>query len=207
MRLRMRAQAASRGIGCGGGTPQRWHQLRMADLRATLGMRRGEEGLRSRKRPGGEKAKSAQAWTQLRSKVWPEGGTMTGSAMREREMGHRNSTGISDTVMEDVGALPEAEEGERWSLENLQNDLRLPIHSPVAPSSRLAIYSSPLLTVVSSLFFLLFPFSLYQDDGKEQLLAFIREDFSGSTQAVLPLQHSSLALLVVHASVGPLSAQ
>ncbi|URE38304.1 hypothetical protein MUK42_16191 [Musa troglodytarum] len=162
MRLRMSTRATSRGIDCGGGTPQRWHQLRMADLRATLGIRRTEEGLRSRKRPGGEKAKSAQAWTQLRSKVWPEGGTMTGSAMREREMGHRNSTGISDTVMEDVGALPEAEEGERWWLGNLQNDLRLPIHSPVTPSSRLAKYSSPLLTVVSNLFFLLFPFSLYQ---------------------------------------------
>ncbi|URE38026.1 hypothetical protein MUK42_07183 [Musa troglodytarum] len=55
--------------------------------------------------------------------------------MRDRERGHRNSTGISDTVMEDVGALPEAEEGERWWLGNLQNDLRLPIHSPVTPSS------------------------------------------------------------------------
>lgn len=33
-----------------------------------------------------------QAWTEVRSKEWPEE-TITGSAMREPEMGQRNSSG------------------------------------------------------------------------------------------------------------------
>ncbi|URE02931.1 hypothetical protein MUK42_20669 [Musa troglodytarum] len=121
----------------------------MADLRATLGMRTRAEGPRSTARPGGEKAKSAQAWMQLRSKVWPEGATMTGSAMREREMGQRNSTGISAAavVLEDGGR---AEEGERrWSMEKFQNDLWLPIHSPLHPRRGLAAISLALLPCFS----------------------------------------------------------
>lgn len=38
------------------------------------------------------KLRSLQAWTEARSKEWPEE-TMTGSAMMEPEMGQRNSSG------------------------------------------------------------------------------------------------------------------
>ncbi|THU59946.1 hypothetical protein C4D60_Mb07t07400 [Musa balbisiana] len=112
------ATAASGGMGRGGGRPQREHQPTMADLRAALEMRRrggataGEEKgrWRSRGRPGGGKARSRQAWMQLRSKVWPEG-MMTGSAMMAREMGHRNSTGIS-AVKEGAGEVDAEVDGE-----------------------------------------------------------------------------------------------
>ncbi|RDX67442.1 hypothetical protein CR513_53687, partial [Mucuna pruriens] len=63
----------------------------MADLRARLGMRAEKSGVV----PSGSwgvKLRFLQASTEERSKEWPEE-TMTGSDMRERDMGHRNSSG------------------------------------------------------------------------------------------------------------------
>nr|CAD1828026.1 unnamed protein product [Ananas comosus var. bracteatus] len=73
MRLRTRLRAASGEWGAGRGSPARSHQLRIAFLIATLGMRRGEaeaqeERLRAWERHGGVKARSRHAWTQLRSR-------------------------------------------------------------------------------------------------------------------------------------------
>ncbi|BAU02379.1 hypothetical protein VIGAN_11189500, partial [Vigna angularis var. angularis] len=64
---------------------------RMADLRARLGMRVEKSGVV----PSGScgvKLRFLQASTEERSKEWPEE-TMTGSNMRERETGQRNSSG------------------------------------------------------------------------------------------------------------------
>lgn len=77
--------------GCGGGVWVVWHHLRMADLRARLGMRVEKSGVV----PSGSwgvKFRFLQASTAARSKEWPEE-TMTGSDMRERERGQRNSSG------------------------------------------------------------------------------------------------------------------
>lgn len=98
------AVSGDNGAGCG--SPSRSHQLRMAVRRATLGTRTsGDEeetdAARSAATAGGEKASAAQAWMQARSKVWP-GGTTTGSAIREPEIGQRNSAGGS-AVNDDDG--------------------------------------------------------------------------------------------------------
>lgn len=77
--------------GRGGGVWVVWHHLRMADLRARLGMRVEKSGVV----PSGSwgvKLRFLQASTEERSKEWPEE-TMTGSDMREWETGQRNSSG------------------------------------------------------------------------------------------------------------------
>lgn len=67
------------------------HQLRMADLRARLEITEEKSGGGESTRVG-VKLRDLQTWTQARSKVWPEE-TMTGSAIREPEMGQMNSFG------------------------------------------------------------------------------------------------------------------
>ena len=94
------------GSGAGCGSPRRSHQLRMAVRSATLGTSTSgadeeADAARSAATAGGEKASAAQAWMQARSKVWP-GGTTTGSAISEPEIGQRNSSGGS-AVNDDGG--------------------------------------------------------------------------------------------------------
>lgn len=82
------------------------------------------ERSREGEREGGVKANSAQAWMQARSKVWPEA-TMTGSAMREHEIGQMNSAGGS-AVMEVAGEV----EGEGEAELRLNGKRSLPV--PIA---------------------------------------------------------------------------
>uniref|UniRef100_A0A2P2IIK9 Uncharacterized protein n=1 Tax=Rhizophora mucronata TaxID=61149 RepID=A0A2P2IIK9_RHIMU len=66
----------------------------MAVLRARLGITVEMSGTLPAS-SSGMKPRVLQAWTQARSKVWPAD-TMTGSFIREPEMGQRNSSGISN---------------------------------------------------------------------------------------------------------------
>lgn len=84
-RTRFWADWKSRGLGGD------WHQLRMVDLRARLGMMVEKSGVEPSERVG-LKERERQARTELRSKVWPEE-TITGSDMREPEIGQMNSFG------------------------------------------------------------------------------------------------------------------
>ncbi|URE34324.1 hypothetical protein MUK42_33831 [Musa troglodytarum] len=146
MRLRTKARAASAGTGRGRGRSWRSHQSWMADLRMMLGMttsgeeeEEDEEKGRSRDRSGGATPRSAQASTHLRSKVHPVAATTTGSAMTDREMGHRNSTGGSTAA---VVAEEEGEgdvDSERWEV-SLQRPSSPPIslgfHATARPCRR-----------------------------------------------------------------------
>ena len=72
----------------------------MVDLRAKFGIMVEKSGVEPSFRVG-EKFKSLQTCTEMDSKVWPEVIT-TGSAMRELEIGQRNSKGGSfDWCLED----------------------------------------------------------------------------------------------------------
>lgn len=64
----------------------------MVDFRARLGITEVRSGGGESTRLG-VKFRALQTWTQTRSKVWPEE-TMTGSAIRDPEIGQMNSFGI-----------------------------------------------------------------------------------------------------------------
>ena len=79
--------------GRGAARPERAHQVPMAALSAELGIIASEPD----PAPGGKKERSAQAWKQARSYVWPEG-RITGSAMSAPEIGHTNSGGGASSI-------------------------------------------------------------------------------------------------------------
>ncbi len=81
-------------MGFGGSIQESLHQLRMADLRARLGITEEKSGVDESIFRIGVKPRVLQTKTQACSNVWPEV-TITGSAMRESEMGQRNSFGGS----------------------------------------------------------------------------------------------------------------
>lgn len=79
--------------GLGRSDPDLEHQLRIAVLRAKLGMTVEKSGL-DPSASVGVKLKSLQTSTHTRSKVWPEE-TTAGLNIKELEMGQRNSCGGS----------------------------------------------------------------------------------------------------------------
>ena len=76
---------------CGESMEELWHHLVIADLRARFGISVEKSGMVPSERFG-VKFKFLQASTDTLSKVWPEE-TITGSAIRDPETGHRNSSG------------------------------------------------------------------------------------------------------------------
>lgn len=78
-------------MGFGGSTLEFLHHTRMVDLRARLGITEEKSGVDESGKVG-VKPRALQALTQARSKVWPDE-TMTGSAIRDLEIGQRNSIG------------------------------------------------------------------------------------------------------------------
>lgn len=79
------------GLGCS--TLNVSHQLRMADLRARLGIKVEKSGVEPSDKMGLNWS-DLQALTQLHSKLCPEE-TITGSAIRDPEIEHMNSFGAS----------------------------------------------------------------------------------------------------------------
>lgn len=117
----------------------------MASLRATFGIKNKEEEVlvteeeeseEGRRRDGGMKLRSVQACMQARSKVRPLGTSMTGSYIKEDEIGHMKLNGGAGAEasappfpfsIEEEESLVRTEE-ERLK-ENFQRDLLATIRS------------------------------------------------------------------------------